>query len=64
MRQDRTVRVWQLQDGAFACTAVGVGHTEAVSAVVLSHGKQSFLVSSSKDTTMKVWDLAADAEVN
>lgn len=40
------------------CTAVCVGHTESVSAVVCSRagrGSKAFAVSGSRDLTLKVW---------
>ena len=56
--QDRTVRIWQLHQGQFVCTGLGVGHTEHVSAVALSPAKtHHFFVSCSKDTTLKLWPL-------
>ena len=57
--QDRSIRVWTRVEagGDFVCVGLGTGHAEAVGTVTLSHRNQ-FIISGSKDTTVKLWELA------
>jgi U3 small nucleolar RNA-associated protein 13 len=66
--KDRTVRVWCLE-GTPRCVAVLEGHAEAVGCVKLSNSlpsnreKPMYLVSGSRDRTLKIWNCAALAEL-
>ena len=60
--KDNLVRLYDVPAQSSAaqprCTAVCVGHTESVSAVVCSRagrGSKAFAVSGSRDLTLKVW---------
>lgn len=58
--KDRSVRVWQMNEGRVRCVARGLSHTNAVGSITCSRIKPSFMVSGSQDFTVKVWDLPAD----
>lgn len=53
--KDHEVRVWDLEHRK--CLAVCVGHNEAVGAVSFPNKSNDFLVSGSKDRTIKCWDI-------
>ena len=63
--KDHTIRVWSLK--TFACVAVGIGHTAEVGALSMPRtvasfspgvpGRHCWLVSGSRDKSVKVWDL-------
>ena len=67
--KDQTTRLWCLQ--SLACIAIAKGHTEAIGATALSqkigrydvagksaeHGAGSFIMTASKDKTLKRWNL-------
>ena len=57
---DCTMRIWSIDLNAkilSKCIAVGSGHTDAIAAVAYSKklGDHSFIVTGSKDRTLKVW---------
>jgi U3 small nucleolar RNA-associated protein 13 len=58
--KDRSVRLWKIE--GCACVGVGEGHAESVGCVRLSHTlpsnpvKPMFMVSGSRDRTLKIWD--------
>ena len=74
--KDKTMRIWHL--GSHRCLAVATGHTEAVGAVALSrkggkyevigkaatNGGGSFVVTASKDRTLKRWNLPGAAKLD
>ncbi|KAL7546197.1 hypothetical protein ACHAWF_009547 [Thalassiosira exigua] len=74
--KDKTMRLWHIS--SLKCLAVATGHTEAVGAVALSKkmgcydvggkaaekGAGAFVVSASKDRTVKVWTLPGSAVLN
>jgi U3 small nucleolar RNA-associated protein 13 len=57
--KDRSLRVYQIaSDRAPRCIAVCEGHTESVGAVACTsatRGSEAFVISGSRDTTLKVW---------
>jgi U3 small nucleolar RNA-associated protein 13 len=67
--KDKTTRIWDLE--SLKCVAVATGHTEAIGATALSrktgrydvvgkaagNGAGSFIVTASKDKTLKRWNL-------
>lgn len=67
--KDKTVRVWHCGSSAdrpasdngaeegFHCVGVGTGHAEAVGAVACGRRTASFVVTGSRDRTVKVWQL-------
>lgn len=56
--KDNTVRVWTAnEEGVWGCAALGVGHAGNVTAVALPVKKTSFAISTSKDCTIKHWQL-------
>ena len=61
--KDHTLRVYELAEKrAPRCIAVCVGHTESVGAVACTaaaHGDGAFVISGSRDTTLKVWRVDA-----
>jgi len=73
--KDKTMRLWNVKDQK--CVAVATGHTEAIGATALSkkvgrydvsgkaakNGGGSFVVTASKDRTLKRWNLPGLAEL-
>jgi U3 small nucleolar RNA-associated protein 13 len=56
--KDNTLRVWNAgADGVWGCVALGRGHAGNVGAVALPRKKVTFAISTSKDCTMKLWNL-------
>ncbi|KAJ8344989.1 hypothetical protein SKAU_G00291820 [Synaphobranchus kaupii] len=57
--KDNTVRVWRMntESGEVCCVAQGSGHANAVGSISCSRLKESFVVSGSLDSTIKVWDV-------
>ncbi|XP_030434307.1 transducin beta-like protein 3 isoform X1 [Gopherus evgoodei] len=56
--KDRSLRVWQMDKaGDVVCVAEGLGHAHGVGALSCSRMKESFVVTSSQDCTIKVWNL-------
>jgi len=55
--KDHTVRVWDAN--TLKCLAVCTGHNEAVGAISFPKKTHDFLLSGSKDRTLKCWDLAS-----
>ncbi|KAM9372396.1 transducin beta-like protein 3 [Phaethornis superciliosus] len=56
--KDKTLRVWRMsRDGRVLCIAQGLGHTHGVGAVSCSRMKESFVVTSSQDCTIKIWNI-------
>lgn len=74
--KDKTMRLWHIPSQK--CIAIATGHTEAIGAVALSNkigcydvggsaaenGAGSFVVTASKDRTLKVWPLPGSAVLN
>jgi U3 small nucleolar RNA-associated protein 13 len=74
--KDKTMRVWHL--ASRKCIGLATGHTEAVGSVALSNkagcydvggksaesGAGAFVVTASKDRTLKVWPLPGSAVLN
>jgi len=74
--KDQTMRIWHLKSGK--CVAVATGHTEAVGAAAFSrkvgrfdvagkaakNGGGSFVVTASKDKTLKRWNLPGAAALD
>ena len=74
--KDKTMRLWHIPTQK--CVAVATGHTEAIGSVALSNkigcydvggksadnGAGSFVVTASKDRTLKVWPLPGSAVLN
>ncbi|KFO77110.1 Transducin beta-like 3, partial [Cuculus canorus] len=56
--KDKTLRVWRMhKDGKVTCVAQGLGHAHGVGAVSCSRLKESFIVTSSQDCTIKIWNI-------
>ncbi|XP_054246864.1 transducin beta-like protein 3 [Indicator indicator] len=56
--KDRSLRLWRLhKDSSVTCVAQGLGHAHGVGAVSCSRLKESFVVTSSQDCTIKIWDI-------
>lgn len=56
--KDNTIMVWKIQeDSSSKCVAVGKGHTHAVDCVAWPKTTTDFVISGSKDTTLKYWQL-------
>jgi WD40 repeat protein len=53
---DSTVCLWDLQSGVRL--QVLRGHTDDVTAVAISGGRTPFVVSGSKDWSVRVWDIS------
>ncbi|KAL7542928.1 hypothetical protein ACHAXR_012213 [Thalassiosira sp. AJA248-18] len=74
--KDKTMRLWHIPTQK--CVAVATGHTEAIGSVALSNkigcydvggkaadnGAGAFVVTASKDRTLKVWPLPGSAVLN
>lgn len=58
--RDRTVKVWDVHDGA--CLWTAVGHEAPVSALVFKPSNGGLLASVGADRTIRVWDI--DAQVS
>ncbi|PKU34177.1 transducin betahypothetical protein [Limosa lapponica baueri] len=57
-KQDKSIRVWRMnKDGRVICVAQGLGHAHGVGAVSCSRLKESFIVTSSQDCTIKIWNI-------
>uniref|UniRef100_A0A8B9M6F0 Transducin beta like 3 n=1 Tax=Accipiter nisus TaxID=211598 RepID=A0A8B9M6F0_9AVES len=55
---DKSLRVWRMnKDGRVICVAQGLGHAHGVGAVSCSRLKESFIVTSSQDCTIKIWNI-------
>ncbi|KFW84515.1 Transducin beta-like 3, partial [Manacus vitellinus] len=56
--KDRSIRVWRMgKAGRVVCVAQGLGHAHGVGAVACSRMKESFVVTSSQDCTIKIWNI-------
>ncbi|XP_074454376.1 transducin beta-like protein 3 [Larus michahellis] len=56
--KDKSLRVWRMnKDGRVICVAQGLGHAHGVGAVSCSRLKESFIVTSSQDCTIKIWNI-------
>ncbi|XP_036248725.1 transducin beta-like protein 3 [Molothrus ater] len=56
--KDRSVRLWRMgRAGRVTCVAQGLGHAHGVGAVACSRLKESFVVTSSQDCTIKIWNI-------
>ncbi|XP_009993078.1 PREDICTED: transducin beta-like protein 3 [Chaetura pelagica] len=56
--KDKSLRVWRMQkDGRVSCVARGLGHAHGVGAVSCSRMKETFVVTSSQDCTIKIWNI-------
>ncbi|XP_010133416.1 PREDICTED: transducin beta-like protein 3, partial [Buceros rhinoceros silvestris] len=56
--KDKSLRVWRMsKDGRVTCVAQGLGHAHGVGAVSCSRLKESFVVTSSQDCTVKIWNI-------
>ncbi|XP_025951007.2 transducin beta-like protein 3 isoform X1 [Dromaius novaehollandiae] len=56
--KDKSLRVWRMnKEGKVICVAQGLGHAHGVGAVSCSRLKESFVVTSSQDCTIKVWNI-------
>ncbi|XP_061848106.1 transducin beta-like protein 3 isoform X1 [Colius striatus] len=56
--KDRSLRVWRMSKGGrVMCVAQGLGHAQGVGAVSCSRLKESFIVTSSQDCTIKIWNI-------
>ncbi|KFV15910.1 Transducin beta-like 3, partial [Pterocles gutturalis] len=56
--KDKSLRVWRMsKDGSVSCVAQGLGHAHGVGAVSCSRLKESFVVTSSQDCTIKIWNI-------
>uniref|UniRef100_A0A8B9CAN2 Transducin beta like 3 n=1 Tax=Anser brachyrhynchus TaxID=132585 RepID=A0A8B9CAN2_9AVES len=56
--KDKSIRVWRMnKDRRVICVAQGLGHAHGVGAVSCSRMKESFVVTSSQDCTIKVWNI-------
>jgi U3 small nucleolar RNA-associated protein 13 len=55
--KDHTARVWRVD--TLKSVALCEGHTEAVGALALAKLSNDFLITGSKDKTIKLWDLAS-----
>uniref|UniRef100_A0A670JU37 Transducin beta like 3 n=1 Tax=Podarcis muralis TaxID=64176 RepID=A0A670JU37_PODMU len=52
------IRIWRMNDhGNVFCVAQGLGHMQGVGALSCSRMKENFVVTASKDNTMKVWSI-------
>ncbi|KFP83408.1 Transducin beta-like 3, partial [Acanthisitta chloris] len=56
--KDKSIRVWRMgKAGRVMCVGLGLGHAHGVGAVACSRLKQSFIVTSSQDCTIKIWNI-------
>ncbi|KAF4792020.1 Transducin beta-like protein 3 [Turdus rufiventris] len=56
--KDRSIRVWRMgRAGRVSCVGLGLGHAHGVGAVSCSRLKESFVVTSSQDCTIKIWNI-------
>ncbi|XP_006024069.1 transducin beta-like protein 3 [Alligator sinensis] len=56
--KDKSFRIWRMNKaGEVLCLAQGVGHTYGVGTICCSRMKESFVVTCSQDSTIKVWNL-------
>ncbi|KAM8798534.1 transducin beta-like protein 3 [Eudromia elegans] len=56
--KDKSLRVWRMsKDGKVTCVAQGLGHAHVVGTVSCSRLKESFVVTSSQDCTVKIWNI-------
>ncbi|KAL2299100.1 hypothetical protein Nmel_014716 [Mimus melanotis] len=56
--KDRSIRVWRMgKAGRVTCVGQGLGHAHGVGAVSCSRLKESFVVTSSQDCTIKIWNI-------
>ncbi|XP_033022978.1 transducin beta-like protein 3 [Lacerta agilis] len=56
--KDKSIRIWRMNDhGNVFCVAQGLGHTQGVGTLSCSRLKENFVVTASKDNTMKVWSI-------
>lgn len=64
--KDNAVRVWKFDPDTsqVTCVAVGHGHTQAVHTLAFSRLSASFLVSGSEDSTLKLWTVPAEVELD
>lgn len=53
---DHAVKIWQMKDAKDWEVKTMYGHVNNVSCVLFQSGKEDFIVSSSEDTTVRVWD--------
>uniref|UniRef100_A0A8V5G7Y5 Uncharacterized protein n=1 Tax=Melopsittacus undulatus TaxID=13146 RepID=A0A8V5G7Y5_MELUD len=55
---DKSIRVWRMnKDGRVICVAQGLGHAHGIGAVACSRLKERFIVTSSQDCTIKIWNI-------
>lgn len=57
--RDKTVWIWEMEDGEFECVSVLHGHGQDVKSVVW-HPTDPLLMSCSYDDTIKIWEEAED----
>uniref|UniRef100_A0A8C6JUY3 Uncharacterized protein n=2 Tax=Melopsittacus undulatus TaxID=13146 RepID=A0A8C6JUY3_MELUD len=56
--KDKSIRVWRMnKDGRVICVAQGLGHAHGIGAVACSRLKERFIVTSSQDCTIKIWNI-------
>ena len=60
---DTTIRLWELDSGCYKCHQILQGHGKAVVSIAF-HPTQGILVSSSKDGSIKHWDLTKGTCIN
>jgi WD40 repeat protein len=59
---DRTIRIWNLHDGA--CSAVLTGHLDGVNSLCpVTVGRRPLLASGGKDRMIRLWDPAGGSPV-
>jgi U3 small nucleolar RNA-associated protein 13 len=63
--KDSVLRVWARdQSGIWHTAALGEGHTEAITSLSFSKRSSLFVVTASRDKTLKVWDLTCVQQVS